>query len=56
VLYSIIGEPSLARLYNHNEITRFDPSFVHGLIQFFGETFLLAIVVFIARKWLRIRL
>jgi len=56
VLYSIIGEPSPARLYNHNEIARFNPSFVHGIIQFFGEAFLIAVVVFVARKWLRIRL
>lgn len=41
-------------LYNQNEIARFQPSFDHGLVQFFGEALLLAIVAFIARKWLRI--
>jgi len=56
VLYSIIGKPSLTRLYNHNEIARFHPSFDHGIVQFLGETFLLVVVAFIARKWLRIRL
>jgi hypothetical protein len=56
VLYIIIGKPSIARLYTHNEIARFNPSLGHGIIQFFGETFLLALVAFIARKWLRIRL
>ena len=56
VLYSIIGEPSLARLYSQNEIARFKPSLDHGLIQLLGEAFLLAIVAFIARKWLHIRL
>jgi len=56
ILYSIIGKPSLSRLYNQNEIARFNPSFSHGIVQFFGEAFLLAIVAFIARKWLRIRL
>ena len=56
VLYSIIGKPSLTRLYNQNEIARFHPSIGHGVVQFFGEAFLLAIVAFIARKWLRIRL
>jgi hypothetical protein len=55
-LYGIIGKPSLARLYYQNEIARFYPSFGHGIIQFLGEAFLLAIVAFIARKWLRIRL
>ena len=56
MLYGIIGKPSLARLYNQNEIARFYPSFRYGIIQFLGETFLLVIVAFIARKWLRIRL
>ena len=56
MLYIIIGKPSLARLYNQNEIARFYPSLGHGIVQFLGEAFLLAIVAFIARKWLRIRL
>jgi hypothetical protein len=56
ILYIIIGKPSLARLYNQNEIARFYPSLSHGIVQFLGEAFLLAIVTFIARKWLRIRL
>ena len=55
-LYFIVGQPSLSRLYNRNEIARFQPSLDHGLVQFFGEALLLAIVAFIARKWLRIRL
>jgi Domain of unknown function (DUF4405) len=56
VLYSIIGKPSLTRVYNQNEIARFNPDLGHGIVQFLGETLLLAIVAFIARKWLRIRL
>lgn len=56
VLYSIIGKPSLARLYTQNEIARFYPSFGHGIVQLLGETLLLVVVAFIARKWLRIRL
>jgi len=56
VWYSVIGKPSIARLYNHDEIARFHPSVGHGLVQFLGEAFLIAIVAFIARKWLRIRL
>jgi len=56
VLYSIIGKPSLTRLYSQNEIARFDPDLFHGCVQLLGETILLAIVVFIARKWFRIRL
>jgi hypothetical protein len=56
VLYSIIGEPSITRLHNQNEISRFSPTLDHGLIQLFGEMFLLALVAFIGIKWLRIRL
>jgi hypothetical protein len=56
VWYGIIGKPSITRLYNHNEIARFHPSVGHGIVQFLGEAFLLAIVAFIARKWLSIRL
>ena len=55
-LYKIVGKPSMTRLYNHNEIARFNPSLVHGIVQLLGETILLAIVAFVARKWLRIRL
>jgi hypothetical protein len=56
VLYSIIGQPSITRLHNQNEISRFSPTLDHGLIQLFGEMFLLALVVFIGIKWLRITL
>jgi len=55
-LYLIVGQPSLSRLHNQNEIARFRPSLDHGIVQFLGETLLLVIVAFIARKWLRIRL
>jgi len=54
--YSIIGKPNLARLYSQNEIARFIPSIDHGLIQLFGEAFLIVVIAFIARKWLKIRL
>ena len=56
VLYSLIGEPSITRLYRHNEVARFNPSLGHGMLQLLGEVFLIAIVAFIARKWLRVRL
>ena len=56
ILYNVIGEPSVARLHNQNEIARFRPTLDHGLIQLVGETFLIAIVAFVARKWLRVRL
>jgi len=56
LLYSIIGEPSLIRLHNQNELARFTPTLGHGIVQLSGEAFLVAIVAFIARKWLHIRL
>jgi hypothetical protein len=55
-LYTIIGSPSQTREYKHNEIARFNPDLGHGLVQLLSETFLIALVVFIARKWLRLRL
>jgi hypothetical protein len=56
ILYGILGKPSLARLYNQNEMERFRPTFGHGIIQFLGEASLIALYVFVARKWLRMRL
>ncbi len=55
-LYGVLGKPSLARLYAQDEVARFKPTVGHGIIQFFGETFLIALYAFIARKWLRIKL
>jgi hypothetical protein len=56
ILYGMIGQPSIKRLYAHNEIARFSPTFDRGMVQLLGEAVLLAIVAFVARKWLRIRL
>jgi uncharacterized protein DUF4405 len=56
VLYSILGQPSVDRSYAQDEIARFKPGFGHGIVQILGETFLIALYAFIARKWLRIRL
>ena len=56
VLYSILGQSSPKRLYTQDEIARFKPTLGHGVGQFLGETFLIAIYAFVARKWLRIKL
>jgi hypothetical protein len=56
VLYSMLGQPSLKRLYAQDEIARFKPSLGHGIGQFLGEAFLITLYAFVARKWLRIRL
>ncbi len=56
LLYTTVGEPSLSRLDSQNEIARFAPSLGHGIIQLSGETILIFLVVFIARKWLHVKL
>lgn len=56
ILYGIVGEPSAKRIYSHGEVERFTPTIGHGFTQFAGEALLIAIYVFVARRWLRIRL
>ena len=52
-----LGPPALAREYHvKNEVARFAPTVGHGLLQLGGETFLLVLVAFAGRRWLRIRL
>ncbi|MDP4262794.1 MAG: DUF4405 domain-containing protein [Bacteroidota bacterium] len=55
-LYGILGEPSLSRLYSQDEVARFRPGIGHGIGQFAGESLLIAIVAYIARRWLRVGL
>ena len=55
-LYMIIGDPSLKRLNNQNEIARFTPTLGAGVRQFVGETLIIALYAFVARKWLRVKL
>lgn len=54
--YLWLGPPSAARLYPHDEIARFRPTAEHGLLQFAGEGFLLLLVAYAGRRWLRVRL
>ncbi|HEV8505232.1 MAG TPA: DUF4405 domain-containing protein, partial [Chitinophagaceae bacterium] len=56
VLYSTLGPPSIERLYVQDEIARFRPTWGHGIVQLLGETSLIALYAFVARKWLRIKL
>jgi len=52
-----LGPPAAAREYHvKSEIGRFVPTAGHGLLQFGGETLLLVVVAYAARRWLRIRL
>jgi hypothetical protein len=56
-LFLWLGPPATAREYHvKSEIERFVPTVGHGLIQLGGETFLLILVAYAARRWLRIRL
>ena len=52
-----LGPPTATREYRvRSEIARFVPTAGHGLVQLGGETFLLILVAYIARRWLRVRL
>jgi len=47
----------MARRYHvKNEIGRFSPTVGHGLLQIGGETFLLIVIAYAGRRWLRVRL
>ena len=56
LVFLALGPPTRARIHDTNEIARFSPTLGHGLLQFCGETFLLAVVAYLARRWLRVRL
>jgi hypothetical protein len=56
VPYLWLGQPSIAREYGRNEFRRFAPTAGHGIGQLVGETLLLVGVVYVGRRWLRIRL
>jgi hypothetical protein len=52
-----LGPPALTREYQvKNEAARFAPTIGHGLLQFGGEAFLLVVIAYCGRRWLRIRL
>ena len=54
--FAMLGPPSETRLHYQNEVARFVPTLGHGLGQFAGESALLAVVAYLGRKWLRVRL
>jgi hypothetical protein len=56
VIFLILGKPSDARSYVHDEIARFRPTIRNGIGQIVGETLLLSGVVYIAHRLLKIRL
>ncbi len=56
IAYAILGPPAAARVYVQNELARFAPNIWYGSRQFMGEAFLIVVVAFVGRKWLRVRL
>ena len=55
-IYLWLGPPTTARLYRRDELARFAPTWGHGLGQLVGEALLTALIVYAARRWLRVRL
>lgn len=55
-IYILLGPPTLNRIYEQDEIARFTPTAGHGIGQFTGEAFLIALVAYVARRWLRVGL
>lgn len=56
LIYGIIGPSSALRLYNENVIARFRARLVPGILQFTGQTLLIALVIYLSLKWLKVRL
>lgn len=56
IIYSALGHPTIARLYPQNEIARFEPTLGHALVQFLGQSLLIAVTVYAAKRWFRVRI
>ena len=54
--FLVLGPPTLARGYQQDEIARFAPRFGHGFGQLLGESVLVGLVAYVARRWLRVHL
>ena len=55
-IYLWLGPPTPARLHRQDELARFSPTWGHGLDQLAGEILLTIVIVYAARRWLRVRL
>ena len=55
-VYFSLGPPTPARLYRQDELARFSPTWGHGLGQLVGEILLTALIIYAARRWLRVHL
>jgi Domain of unknown function (DUF4405) len=56
ILFLILGSPAATRLIIENEIARFIPRLLQGVVQFAGTAITIAILAYIARRWLKLRL
>jgi hypothetical protein len=55
-LRTMMGPARRDRLYVQDEVARFHPTGGHGLGQLAGETFLVVLCAWGARRWLRVKL
>lgn len=55
-LRTMMGPARLDRVYRQDEVARFRPTSGHGLGQLAGETFLVVVSAWAARRWMRVRL
>jgi hypothetical protein len=55
-MYVANGAPSAMRRVRQNEIARFSPTLAHGVGQLLGETGLVVLAAWIARRGLKVRL
>jgi len=55
-LRTVMGPARVERLYRQDEVKRFHPTGGHGLGQLAGETFLVVLCAWGARRWLRVKL
>ncbi|HVX50336.1 MAG TPA: DUF4405 domain-containing protein [Chitinophagaceae bacterium] len=56
IAFMLIGPPVNTYRYHFDDISRFMPTFGHGFLQLFGETFFVLTTAFVAIRWLKVRL
>ncbi len=55
-IFRVLGHPTIARLYSQDEIARFRPTLGHALLQFLGQSMMVGVTVYAARRWFRVRI
>lgn len=56
MVYFIKGAPSVPDKVPRNAIARFKPMLLPGIVQYFGGAIVISILVYIAHRWLKLRL